>query len=350
VQASDAGVDISLLSGGTFFDIASPPIGVWSVLLTGSGNFTLKVSADSSLSFDFAFAEYGGRPDHSGWGPITDSFDLVAGETYPALAFLEGSDTSNATDVSFTVRSGNGDVFVDDTTTGLISGSGEPGFPPLKSYFGMITIPPRTSGLSWIYVTGKDSTGNSFMRVFPNQILPVLSNNTSSLNSTTTNRTSGSTTLPPFPYANASTSTKTATTPPSGLGSLSTGFPTSPSTGPAGHSDVITVIQTIYTTVCPITTTITSGGQVTTITTSINSTISKTFTSIIPCSSCTGPNYPSISASSIASSVGITAASSTAAPTTAIFRGAGERTVGIGMNGLVLVGWVVLISITTVAM
>jgi hypothetical protein len=174
VKPGDPDMDISILSDATILTITFPPPGSWDVSLNGMGEFSLGVSAQSSIHFSFSFAKIRGRPGHSGWAPNPDivptpGFDL------PVLANLDGGQFS---DVIHQIRNSNGDILSDNLP--FLQGSGEFGRPSKNSFFGFVNIP---SCDYHVYVTGNDSAGYSFIRHHPlpnDQLLepqPAVTNN-----------------------------------------------------------------------------------------------------------------------------------------------------------------------------
>lgn len=160
VQSS--GMDMANLSSTTFITIDAPDPGSWKAVLNGPGLCNLEVAARSAISFSFSFAEYVGRPGHSGWAPNSNIIPDM-GVEMPCLAYIDGQ---NISDVSFHIRNHDGDVLVDDL--GLTQGLTQLGQPP-NTFFGYIKLPEESCQ---VYMTGRDSMGHQFIRVHPIQFLP----------------------------------------------------------------------------------------------------------------------------------------------------------------------------------
>ena len=167
VKSGDHDVDISTLSNITVLTVASPPRGSWEISLNGVGKFSLSVSSQSSIHFSFSFAEIRGRPGHSGWAR-NPNIVPTPGIDLPVLGNLDGEQFS---DVMYQIRNANGDILNDNLP--FLLGSGEFGQPSENSFFGFINIP---SCDFHVYVTGNDSTGNSFIRHHPTRYEPTTPN------------------------------------------------------------------------------------------------------------------------------------------------------------------------------
>ncbi len=324
VANGDSGVTITILSTATFIAVASPPTGVFIVTITGDAEFTLDVFARSPIYFSFDFASFVGRPDHSGWGPDS-TIVPTPGVDMPALAKLDGG---TFTDVKFQIRSATGTLLRDNLP--FVQGGGDPGQPGKDTFFGFVNLPPVSC---LIYVTGHDSTGKEFIRVHPIVFIPSLtagnvtsSSILSSIPSSTPVSLPVSTIVPRkssfFPVSEGPSAGPTPASSKNGFfssarviselpsapaisgKSASPSIPaasnlphsSAPASKPSGSStstttlrttDVTTVITKTITKTCPPHTK-TIKGSVTTIT---ESTICLTFTSILPCECCEGPNY-----------------------------------------------------------
>ncbi|MCJ1245895.1 hypothetical protein MMC30_003099 [Trapelia coarctata] len=316
VTPADSGVAAVVFASGSFLTVTAPAIGDWTASVSGSGKFSLSVSGVSKIQFtSFKVVKIGGRPGYEGYFPINGP--PASGETNAALAFIDGDFGS----ANFTVRSQTGKVLA---SVDLTAGSGKFGAPPVNSFFGAFTLP---GGSSLIYVVGEDGKGGKYQRVIPSVITPLAGNGTTNgtTNSTMSvsrsltyatsiasgfSKTSAGTGLYPLPnitstvYSSSDASTYRTPVGPTGTRSSNfTGFAPYPlSTGSSkalesGPSEVIgpdttTIVITAYTTVCPITQTL-SSGSVTSTTVSIGiSTVTTTATLVIPCHTCLGANYP----------------------------------------------------------
>jgi hypothetical protein len=178
--------------------------------------------------------------------------------------------------MSISLRDDAGRVLTNDASVSFIQGSGEPGFPSKKPYFGIITI-PSSAQTAWIYITGKDSAGHGFMRIMPAPLTLVASNGTA-VNGTN------------------STSTPSSSSSASSSSAASTGFsaPYGNSSSTPQHSgmvDTTTVIVRSTVITCPIASTSWSGTHAVVTVVPTTSTIVKTYTGVIPCATGVGPNY-----------------------------------------------------------
>jgi hypothetical protein len=286
VARSDAGTSFNTLSGGIFVAVDAPAAGIWTITVSGTGTYQLKITGDTTINFSFAWAQYAGRPDHAGWTTVSGFGPVTPSQSYPALAFLEGANTDNATDVSISLRDGAGRVLTNNASASFIQGSGEPGFPSKKSYFGVVTI-PSSAQAAWIYVTGKDSAGHDFMRIMPAPLTFVASNGTA---------------------VNGTNSTSSASSSSASSSATSIGFSVlyGNSSSTARHSGMIdTTTVTVRSTVitCPVASTSWSGTHAVVTVVPTTSTIVKTYTGVIPCATGVGPNYGGSNAASTSSRV-----------------------------------------------
>ena len=73
-SGSTVKANITSLSGGTIINIAQPPLGQFSAVISGSGAFSISVMAASSVSISsVAYVEWGGRPTDQSWVAQTQS-------------------------------------------------------------------------------------------------------------------------------------------------------------------------------------------------------------------------------------------------------------------------------------
>ncbi len=162
-KSSDSGVSMVSLSTGVFWSVTKPKPGVWTVALNGSGNFSLSVSAQSSLSLtSFRFLQPGGRPGHEGYFPITGN--PIAGQSVVVGSVIEG--TSNPP--QFQLRGLDGGLLQSVSLTGA-GKTFPPGDIPKGAFFGNVVL-PNTPFLA--YVTGTDAAGNAFQRSVSGKSLP----------------------------------------------------------------------------------------------------------------------------------------------------------------------------------
>ncbi|MGA2221788.1 MAG: hypothetical protein ABSH21_08435 [Verrucomicrobiia bacterium] len=157
LQPTDGGVSYQSLSSGTLITITPPVAGNWMVTVSGTGDFSLVVSGESSLNLSsFAFVVAGGPAVHSGFFPI-DGLP-VAGQTNTVNAAL----TVGFASAQFQLRSPAGAVL---QSMAMVQGSGLAS----NEFLGTV-VPPATPFLA--YVTGQDVHGSSYQRVLPAAITP----------------------------------------------------------------------------------------------------------------------------------------------------------------------------------
>lgn len=156
VLPTDPGVSILSLTGGKIYSIATPVTGEWRVTVNGAGEFSVKVSGESSLDLaSFRFVRLGGRSGHQGFFPI-DGLPL-AGEESTVDAVISGDFGT----IQFDLRSRNGSAL---QTLNLAPVPGT-----TDEFSGRIT-PPNSPFL--IYATGLNSAGHSYQRVLSASIRP----------------------------------------------------------------------------------------------------------------------------------------------------------------------------------
>ena len=156
VLPSDPGVSFLSLSGGKIFSIANPGTGNWGITVNGSGEFSVKVSGESSLDLtSFRFMRLGGRPGHEGFFPIEGL--PLAGQAGTVDAVMSGD--FNSTQFEFRSRSG-----------AAIQTLGLTPVPETTDEFSGTITPPNVSFL--VYVTGQDKNGANYQRVLSASIRP----------------------------------------------------------------------------------------------------------------------------------------------------------------------------------
>ncbi len=156
VTSSTPNVSTIALSSGIVYTVKTPKVGVWKAQVGGSGQFSILVSGQSSLSFDeFKFVTAGGRPGHQGYYAIPGLPKL--GSTTKAVARLSGTTSP----VTFQYK---------DLDDKLISSfvlndpNAEEG-----RLIGDTTIPNQSFR---IYATGSDAGGAVFQRLISTVVVP----------------------------------------------------------------------------------------------------------------------------------------------------------------------------------
>ena len=154
---SDAGVRRIPLSSALVYSIEAPQVGLWQVSAEGSGDFSILVNGQSTLSLDeFRFVENGGRPGHEGAFPITGLPPV--GKKIGVLAELSGE----ASGVVFEFRRKNGEVLSNFTLS-----KNDPFQTTVQT--GEVIV-PNSSFV--VYALGVDSSGTPFQRLLSNTFIP----------------------------------------------------------------------------------------------------------------------------------------------------------------------------------
>lgn len=179
VQSTDTGVSITPLANGKFIRISSPVTGTWSVTVSSGattlGDFTVRASGDSKLSFDyFQFTELFGWPGHEGSKPI--SRNLSFSRKSAAWAEVEASLTST---VQFELRRRDGSAILPLQGPNLsLNQIQTPAGAASKTFLGeynpFIFGSSASSATSYVYATGLDVNGIAYQRVWPRIITPRL--------------------------------------------------------------------------------------------------------------------------------------------------------------------------------
>lgn len=159
VQANDPDTEMVTVETGTFITIDNPVPGQWRLEFSGSGEFTAKVTGESSLrfnSFDYLEAVDGAHP---GLFPVNGS--PLSGEVSKVSAeiSLVGSGTPQ-----IQLRSPQG-AFIQNLT---LQDYTEPG-DAFKLFYGEVSL-PATPFL--VYATGTDSMGKPYQRLRPGVVEP----------------------------------------------------------------------------------------------------------------------------------------------------------------------------------
>lgn len=200
-------VNSQVLRDGEFVVITDPVVGVYRVILRGTGSFSLDCTGSDPLSFSaFDVVETCGRDGHRGYCPITGppAFDHDVG----VVATLDGGFSTAV----FELRNLAGKKILDIP---MEAGSGEFGEPPTNAFFGQFRYP---EGSFYVYVSGQDPGDTRYQRLLPTVITPFASgtNNTgledefAYVNGTVPD-TSSSTTMSPTSSTTLTTRTRTST-------------------------------------------------------------------------------------------------------------------------------------------
>lgn len=153
----DPGVRRIPLSSALVYSIESPQVGAWQISAEGSGDFSILVNGQSTLSLDeFRFVETGGRPGHEGAFPITGLPPV--GKKIGVLADLTGE----VSGVVFEFRRKNGEVLDSFSLS-----NNDPFETTVQT--GEVTV-PNSSFV--VYALGVDSNGTRFQRLLSSTFIP----------------------------------------------------------------------------------------------------------------------------------------------------------------------------------
>jgi hypothetical protein len=160
VKTNDPGVSLESIPGELLYSIGSPGTGKWTIVTSGSGSFHLDVTGHGAIDFSsFEFVELGGRPGHEGFFRIPGS--PVTGLTNAVHCVVVGP----ITNAQFDFRNASAETLQYlPLLQGTNAATGE--------FFGQVELP---SIPFLVYVTGNDTNGNVFQRLFPatNQVQPL---------------------------------------------------------------------------------------------------------------------------------------------------------------------------------
>lgn len=157
VLDSDPGVRRIPLSSASIYSIESPQVGAWKISANGSGDFSILVNGQSTLSLDeFRFVETRGRPGHEGAFPITGL--PPAGKRVSAFADFSGETSS----VVFEFRRKNGEVL-----DSFSLANNDPHETTVQT--GEVVVPNRSFV---VYALGVDSRGARFQRLLSSTFIP----------------------------------------------------------------------------------------------------------------------------------------------------------------------------------
>lgn len=159
VQLTDTNVSSADISGGTVLSITDPADGLWSVTVSGGGEFTIRVTGESPLSFSsFDIVQLGGLAGHEGYFTVEGL--PLAGPVNKVIGDLTAGHFNTA---QFELRNVNG---------GLLQTLALSEIPVVETgnaiqYIGDVTF-PAVPVLA--HVTGTDLNGQAFQRVVPKTI------------------------------------------------------------------------------------------------------------------------------------------------------------------------------------
>jgi len=159
VNSGDADVTALGLSKGASYIINHPAVGVWKVVVEGSGRFSVNVGGSSPLSFsklDFVALEEGQDP---GYFPV---------QGYPVAGVpqtVEATISSDVSDVHFEFRAPDG------TLLGSVTLNPVTVYPGVQTLFASENVSLPTQPFR-VYAVGKDANGQPFERVLSKLIVP----------------------------------------------------------------------------------------------------------------------------------------------------------------------------------
>jgi hypothetical protein len=155
VEAGGVGIELQPRTHMLLASIADPAPGVWTLVLSGSGQYAVTVHArnrgDQAPDLvEFEFVELRGRPGHEGLFPIERP--LKRGETVDCTARVDG--TVSATRFDF--------VGIDDTALARVELDIDPGNSNGAAYVGQCRVPQQPFRIA---VSGLDVQGRPFRRM-----------------------------------------------------------------------------------------------------------------------------------------------------------------------------------------
>lgn len=158
VQTTDPGVSSANISGGNVFSITDPADGAWSVIVSGGGEFTIRVTGESPLHFSsFDLVKLGGLV-HQTYFPI-DGLPLAGQITKVTAALALGQFNS----AQFELRTSDGALL----QTLALSEIPNSAVDTSRQYLGDVSF-PAVPVLA--HVTGTDINGQPYQRVIPKTI------------------------------------------------------------------------------------------------------------------------------------------------------------------------------------
>lgn len=153
----DPGVRRIPLSSALVYSVETPQVGTWQISVEGSGDFSILVNGQSTLSLDeFRFVETRGRPGHQGAFPIAGLPPV--GKRVSAFADFTG-ETSG---VFFEFRRKNGEVL-----DSFSLANNDPYESTVQT--GEVVV-PNSSFV--VYALGVDSNGTQFQRLLSSTFIP----------------------------------------------------------------------------------------------------------------------------------------------------------------------------------
>ena len=156
----DQDTEITTWSAGEVATIKNPEPGNWRLNITGSGEFSAQVMADSVISLiSWNFVKLGGRPAHEGYFPI-DKTPAIGAREILQINLSEASNSAQSP--TFQIINGSGKVL--DSPKFYASSIG--GF---AEFAGVVKIPTQDFR---IMVSGVDSQGKKYQRIYPATIHP----------------------------------------------------------------------------------------------------------------------------------------------------------------------------------
>ncbi|MDR2173249.1 MAG: hypothetical protein LBE32_03460 [Burkholderiales bacterium] len=159
VSGNDVSVNVLSLSQAVSFEIDSPAVGNWKIILEGEGKFTVNVAGSSPLSFDkLRFVELGGRLNLS-------YYEIVGYPVAGTKQNVEATISDDTSDVHFEFRSKDG-ALLNSVVLNVVDA-----YPGTKTVFMSedVTLPIEPFR---VYAVGKDANGNDFQRALSNTIVP----------------------------------------------------------------------------------------------------------------------------------------------------------------------------------
>ena len=164
VQPTDPNVSAVTLSSGALYTLTNMPTGTWHVTVNGTGDFSVRAVAESSLDFSFFnVVEFGGPSVHGGYFKIAGFPE--ANQTRTVLAQV----SAKANTAQFDFRNPDGSALQSLSLTELGWENDNPAeesftVGPVRQFEGQVT-PPATAFRT--YVTGVDLNGVPYQRVLP---------------------------------------------------------------------------------------------------------------------------------------------------------------------------------------
>lgn len=162
VQSTDPNVTNIPLSTGSVYSLTNMPTGTWHVTINGTGDFSVRSVAESSLDFSFLnYIEFGGPSSHGGYYSIPGFPETNQARTVLAQV------SASANTAQFEFRNLDGSPLQSLSMTELGWKNDDPAeesftVGPVRQFEGEIT-PPATAFRT--YVTGVDVNGIPYQRV-----------------------------------------------------------------------------------------------------------------------------------------------------------------------------------------